>query len=101
MSSSTKTTTKGRNQMPIIDFTPEHAYSLNDPLKSNKTLFRIEDARGCNGTCVGGKARFDPATGDIVPLRPHDRHLVMSGEDPKAGPRYTAVYPPEEREEIK
>jgi hypothetical protein len=85
--------------MPIIHFTAEDACFQNDPWKSNTTRMRSEDAPGCNGTCEGGEAVLDPATGDFVSLRPHD-HLIMTGEDPKAGPRYTAVYPPEE-EEIK
>jgi hypothetical protein len=79
------------DEMPIIKFKPEDSYSINDPYKSRITTMSIELAVDCNGTCDGGKASFNFETWEIESQMPPHFHLVVRGEDPKAGPLYIAV----------
>ena len=66
------------------------AEDMRDPWNSDPSMLRIEDADDCDGLACG-TAISDPDTGDpISTFGPHS-HLVVSGSNPLASPRYTAV----------
>ncbi len=72
--------------MTTITIRPE---DLQDPYGSHPTLCRIEPAPGCDGV-VCGTAVFDDQ-GEPASTIEHDLHLVFSGYNPLASPRYFAV----------
>jgi hypothetical protein len=78
------------DEMAIWVKVPHYPYIFNDPWKSGTILMRKEDAADCEGTCMFGEAWRDPETGETHRGKPHD-HLVVTGENPKAGPRWYAV----------
>lgn len=60
-----------------------------DPYDSQSILCRIEEAAGCEGgVCGTGASAVD---GKCVPTISHDHHLVISGYNPLASPKYFAV----------
>ena len=71
------------------------AESLRDPLESRVPKFRIEPALDCDGgICCAWTGIIGE---DSLPeIDPHF-HLVVLGEEPKAGPRYVPFFgePPE------
>jgi hypothetical protein len=73
----------------MITFTirPE---DLHDPFDSDQTLIGIKDASDCDGTACGTQA-VDPETGKCVSTLDHNKHLVVTGQGPKASPRYIPV----------
>jgi hypothetical protein len=63
---------------------------MRDPWNSDASLLRIEDAADCDGVACG-TAVSDPDTGEPVSALGRHSHLVASGYNPLASPRYTAV----------
>lgn len=60
-----------------------------DPHDSQNILCRIEEAPGCEGAVCGTDASGEH--GKSVSTISHDHHLVISGINPLASPRYFAV----------
>jgi len=69
----------------IIRITAEQ---LRNPFESTRTLIREEDAAHCDGSVCGQV--FSDEDGDAVLPGPH-HHVVVTGEEPSAAPRYFAV----------
>ena len=61
---------------------------FRDPFDSTRTLVREEDAAHCDGGPCSTSGFLD---GELIEPDPH-HHTVISGEDPKASPRYLAVF---------
>jgi len=59
-----------------------------DPGDSARTLIREEDGAHCDGT-VCGQGGSDEDGEWVQPLPHH--HIVVSGEEPKAGPRFYSI----------
>jgi hypothetical protein len=70
----------------ISDFPPE---DLRKPEDSDTLLIRIEPVRNCDGIVCGNSLILDG--GDVVSTVLHDRHIVLSGDNPPVSPRYFAV----------
>jgi len=62
---------------------------LRDPLASEEPLVRIEEAFDCDGVECG-TAVADEDGKPMSSVR-HDIHLVISGREPLASPRCTAI----------
>jgi hypothetical protein len=73
-----------------MSFKPK-SEDLRDPLASGETLVRGEDAFDCDGVACG-TAVADEDGGTVSFVR-HDRHMVISGRNPAASPRYIAIPP--------
>jgi hypothetical protein len=107
--------------MPIIQFTKEqvqeHIEMGRDLRDSESLCVRIEPAQDCDGLCCGYldrsksrftsaedlanirdlidsgwiDARYEPAPGlQCTSLGPHS-HLIISGKNPNAGPKISAI----------
>jgi hypothetical protein len=59
------------------------------PEGSRETVVRTEDAADCDGV-VCGEDLIDDNGQPFSPRGPHD-HLIVSGREPKASPRYFAI----------
>ena len=64
------------------------ASALRNPRDSQQLIMRIEPDLKCHGE-ICGRAVFSP-TGELEDIPGH-YHLVESGKNPEAGPRYHAV----------
>ena len=62
--------------------------TLRDPNDSASKLVRNEDAAYCDGIVCG--QAFQDEDGEMIEPNPH-HHVVVSGEEPKAGPRYFPI----------
>jgi len=65
------------------------AEDLRDPLKSERTRIGEEDAAHCDGGPCG--EMLSDLMGEPLSPGPH-HHVVVSGENPAASPRYLAVF---------
>jgi hypothetical protein len=73
--------------MKQITIGPE---DLRSPWDSAPPLFRIDEAISCDGT-ICGTVIIDPETGETVSQAGPHSHLVVSGYNPLASPRYTPI----------
>jgi len=64
---------------------------LRDPSESNVTNLRIEFDLDCDGVVCGNAV--EGHDGEPVSCVPHDPHVVVSGSDPEASPRWFAYRP--------
>jgi hypothetical protein len=77
--------------MEIIHFTREDVQRIRDARKSDLTKIRIEEAPNCNGVDCGKRVPLsEEECGYQEPIGPHC-HLVLTGDNPAAGPRLYAV----------
>ena len=64
------------------------AASIRDPWESATMAIRIEPAPDCYGEVCNSSVHAPD--GELEPLRPHF-HVIVSGQEPDAGPRYHAI----------
>ena len=62
---------------------------LRDPLASEETLVRIEDAGDCEGYVC--QTALSDSEGNLCEPGPH-HHMVVSGIDPAASARCIAIF---------
>lgn len=65
------------------------AEDVRNPGNSEVIMLREEDAIGCDGIECGTAVAGDDGT--PISHTPHGRHIVVSGYNPLASPRYFAI----------
>ena len=65
------------------------AEDLRNPRNSEVIMLREEHAIGCEGNECGTSVAGEDGT--PMSHTPHDRHIVVSGDNPPASPRYFAI----------
>jgi len=65
------------------------AEDVRNPGNSEVIMVREEDAIGCEGIECGTAVAGEDGT--PMSHTPHDRHIVVSGYNPLASPRYFAI----------
>jgi len=68
------------------------AADLRDPSKSSSTAIRVEDAAHCDGIVCNQQGFVYDELGECEAVLPAPHHhLVVSGKDPDASPRYYPI----------